>query len=150
MMNSIDETILRLLAADARRALADIGADVGLSPSAVNERIRRLVARGVIRRFTVEVDPDALNRSILAFVWATLAETGDEAKLHAQAGQDPRVIECHHVTGEWRYLLKVRVESLAALEDFMTELKAAGQVGRSHAVVAMSSPVADAYVPTVG
>jgi Transcriptional regulators len=146
-MNPIDRTILGLLAADARRALADIGAHVGLSPSAVNERIRRLVARGDIRRFTVEADPAVLDLGTLAFVWVAPADTADESAFRADMAAEPRVVECHHVTGEWAYLLKVRLGALADLESFLAGLKAAGHAGRTHAVVAMSSPVPDAYVP---
>ena len=59
-MDDIDRKIVGLLAEDGRRSLADIGAVVSLSPSAVNERIRRMVNCGAIRRFTVEADHRAL------------------------------------------------------------------------------------------
>lgn len=146
-MNPIDRTILSLLAADARRALADIGGHVGLSPSAVNERIRRLLAKGIIRRFTVEADPGALNLGVLAFVWIALADTTDESAFRRDAACDARIVECHHVTGEWAYLMKVRIDSLAGLESFLAGLASGGHVGRTHAVVALSSTVPDAYVP---
>lgn len=146
-MDEIDKMILDLLARDARRALGDIGAHVGLSASAVNERIRRMVAAGTIRRFTLEAAPEALGVPILAFVWIALADLADEARFREQAAADPRIEECHHVTGGWSYLMKTRVASLAALESFLAALKAQGFVGRSETVLALSSPVAGAYVP---
>ena len=113
----------------------------------MNERIRRLVGRGAIRRFTVEADPVALNLGILAFVWVAAGDTSGEVAFRAFATEDARVVECHHVTGEWSFLMKVRLESLAALEGFLAELKSEGYAGRSQAVVALSSPAPDVFVP---
>lgn len=146
-MDDIDRKIVGLLSRDARRALADIGAQVGLSPSAVNERLRRLTASGAIRRFTVEADPGALGLPILAFVWVALSERADESAFRAHAAADPAIEECHHVTGDWSYLVKMRAPSLAALESFLAGLKARGFLGRSQTVLALSSPVAGAFVP---
>ena len=146
-MDTIDRTIIGLLASDARRALADIGAHVDLSPSAVNERVRRLAAAGAIRRFTVEADPAALGRHVLAFVWIALAERADEAAFRAFAAAHPDIEECHHVTGDWSYLVKMRTDSLVGLEAFLSDLKAQGVVARSQSVLALSSPVPGAYVP---
>lgn len=147
VVDEIDGKIIALLAADARRALADIGAHVGLSPSAVNERVRRLAGQGAIRRFTVDADPAALGRPILAFVWIALPERADEAGFRERAAADPAIEECHHVTGPWSYLLKIRVATLAGLEDFLAGMKGAGYVARSETMLALSSPVPGACVP---
>ena len=149
-MDDIDRIIIGLLARDARRALADIGAHVGLSPSAVNERVRRLVASGAIQRFTVAADAQALDLPLLAFVWIALPERADEAAFRAHAAADPQIEECHHVTGDWSYLIKMRTASLTDLELFLAGLKARGFVGRSQTVLALSSPVPGAYVPAPG
>lgn len=146
-MDDIDRTILSLLAADSRRALADIGAIVDLSPSAVNERIRRLVASGTICRFAIEADPAALGLPLLAFVWIALREAADEAAFRAHAARDPAILECHHVTGPWAYLIKLRTADMAGIEAFLAGLKVAGFLGRSETVLALSSAVAGAYVP---
>lgn len=146
-MDDIDRTIISLLASDARRALADIGSHVGLSPSAVNERLRRLTAAGTIRRFTVEADPAALDLGVLAFVWIALGERADEAAFRAYAAAHPAIEECHHVTGDWSYLVKMRAASLAGLESFLAGLKAQGYVARTQSVLGLSSPVPGAYVP---
>lgn len=68
-MDDIDLKIIGLLAMDAKRSLTDIGGSVGLSPSSVNERIRRLTASGAIRQFTVDLDPAAMGAQTLVFVW---------------------------------------------------------------------------------
>ena len=149
-MDDIDRKIIELLAEDSRRALADIGGVVGLSASAVNERIRRLVAAKAIRKFTVDADPEALGRPVLAFVFLALAPQADEAAFRGFAAGHAGILECHHVTGAWSYAIKIRVADLSGVEGFLAELKDAGFVGRSETMISLSSPVADAVVPSGG
>lgn len=145
-MDETDRKIVFLLAADARRSLADIGGHVGLSPSAVNERIRRLVHSGVIRRFTVEVDPAAMQAGVLAYVWVALHADADEAAFRAFVKAHPQILEAHHVTGAWSYLLKLRVSALADVEPLLSELKQAGFYARSETVLSLAS-IVDTAVP---
>lgn len=146
-MDEIDRKITSLLAADARRSLADIGETVGLSPSAVNERMRRMTGNGNIRRFTVDADPDAYGLPVLAFVWVALKPEADEGAFRAFAGSHAGICECHHVTGSWSYLVKVRVASLSGLEAFLDEVKAHGFLARSETVIALSSVVPGGFAP---
>ena len=140
-MDTIDRKIVGLLAADARRSLADIGAAVELSPSAVNERLRRLVATGAIRRFTVDADHRALGLDVLAFVWVALANDANEGEFQSLMATHPVVSECHHVTGGWSYLVKIRVQSLGDIEPFLAELKHHRFLARSETVIALSTVV---------
>jgi Lrp/AsnC family leucine-responsive transcriptional regulator len=146
-MDPTDRTILDFLATDSRRSLADIGAQVGLAPSSVNDRIRRLTASGALRRFTVEADPAALGLPTLAFVSVALREDADEAAFRKFAAAHPLVLECHHVTGPWSYLLKVRTCDTAGLEAFLADLKATSLLARTETVIALSSPVPGPFVP---
>ena len=146
-MDDVDSKIIRLLAADSRRALADIGGVVGLSASAVNERIRRLVATGSIRKFTVDADPEALGLPVQAFVFLALAPLADEAAFRAFAAAHDGIFECHHITGAWSYLIKVRVADLNGVESFLATLKSAGYVGRSETMIVLSSPAGDPFMP---
>jgi Lrp/AsnC family leucine-responsive transcriptional regulator len=146
-MDDIDRRIIELLAGDARRSLADISGAVGLSPSTVNERIRRLGASGTIRRFTVDADPAALGLSVRAFVWVALAPGAEQEAFGAFARTHPAIAECHHVTGPWSYLVKIHVASLAGMEGFLGELRTGGLVARSETVIALSSPVPGPFLP---
>lgn len=146
-MDEIDLKIIGLLALDARRSLADIGGHVGLSPSSVNERIRRLNASGAIRRFTIELDPAAMGLETLVFVWLALREDADEAAFRRFAESNAAILECHHVTGAWSYLIKLRVGGPQEIEAFLADLKAGRFLGRSETVIALSSPVAGSFVP---
>jgi len=108
MIDETDGTILDLLQENARISQADIARVVGLAPSAVLERIRKLESRGVIRGYAALVDPHALDQSMLAFVAVRTEEApGDNSVANALA-QCPEVLELHHVAGDDCYLLKVR------------------------------------------
>ena len=145
-MDENDRKIIDLLSVDSRRSLADIGGSVGLSPSSVNERIRRLTASGAIRRFTVELDPSAMEMETLAFVWVALREDADEDAFRRFAAKNTAILECHHVTGGWSYLIKLRVRAMPEIELFLAELKSQKFLGRSETMIALSSPVADVLV----
>jgi len=146
-VDDIDRKILRLLSEDARRSLSDIGSAVSLAPSSVNERIRKMVADGVIRRFTVDLDPGKLATPMAAYIWALLRDGADEASFRSFAKRHPAVTECHHVTGSWSYLLKVQVAGLADLEQVLTSLKEAGLLARSETVIALSTMVEPPFRP---
>lgn len=138
-MDEIDRKIIAILAQDSRRSLTDIGAAVELSPSSVNERIRRLVASGVVRSFTIDADHRALGLDVLAFVWVGLSADADEAAFRAFMATHPSVAECHHVTGAWSYCVKVRMASLGDIEPFLAELKHRRFLARSETVIALST-----------
>lgn len=140
-MDDTDRKIIRLLTEDSRRSLADIGALTGMSASAINERIRRLAASGAIRRFTIDADPKALGFGVLAFVWVGLSGNANEDLFQAFAADHPAVCECHHVTGSWSYLVKIRVASLDEIEVFLTDMKQQGFLASSETIIALSTVV---------
>jgi Lrp/AsnC family transcriptional regulator, leucine-responsive regulatory protein len=108
MNDDIDAMILDLLQENARISQAEVARVVGLAPSAVLERIRKLEARGVITGYAALVDPRQLGQSMLAFVSVRSEEApGDDSVARALA-QCPEVLELHHVAGDDCYLLKVR------------------------------------------
>lgn len=107
-MDEIDSIILDLLQDNARISQADIARVVGLAPSAVLERIRKLESRGVIKGYTALLDPHVVEQSMLAFIAVRSGQApGDDSVAHALA-QCPEVLELHHVAGDDCYLLKVR------------------------------------------
>ncbi|EEW25830.1 Lrp/AsnC family transcriptional regulator [Rhodobacter ferrooxidans] len=137
-IDDTDREIIGLLAQNARQALADVALRVGLSTSAVNDRVRRLVAQGAIRRFTLDADADALGLPVLAIVWVALRQDG-EAAFTEFATAHPGITECHHVTGPWSYLIHLRCGALAGVEAFLAEMKAAGFLERSETMLALST-----------
>src|SRR5437870_13730264 len=108
MIDEIDSKIIELLQDNARIAQADVARAVGLAPSAVLERIRKLEARGVIRGYTALVDPHAVDQAMLAFVAVRSEQAPGDDSVAAALAQCPEVLEVHHVAGDDCYLLKVR------------------------------------------
>lgn len=108
MIDEIDGTILDLLQDNARMAQAEIARVVGLAPSAVLERIRKLEARGVIKGYAALVDPHALEQAMLAFIAVRSEQAPGDDSVSQALAQCPEVLELHHVAGDDCYLLKVR------------------------------------------
>jgi Lrp/AsnC family leucine-responsive transcriptional regulator len=108
MIDETDAIILELLQENARISQADVARVVGLAPSAVLERIRKLESRGIVRGYTALLDPHSVEQAMLAFIAVRSAEApGDESVARALA-KCPEVLEVHHVAGDDCYLLKVR------------------------------------------
>jgi Lrp/AsnC family leucine-responsive transcriptional regulator len=108
MIDEIDGSILELLQDNARMPQAEIARVVGLVPSAVLERIRKLEARGVIKGYAALVDPHALDQSMLAFIAVRSEQAPGDDSVSQALAQCPEVLELHHVAGDDCYLLKVR------------------------------------------
>lgn len=139
-MDEIDRKILDCVQRDGALTYAEIGATAGLSASAVNDRLKRLRSEGVLRRLTAEVDPAALDLKLLAFVMVVLDQGVSEESFRAGMLAAPEVLECHHVTGEFSYLLKLRLRDTAALERFlMDRLKPLAGFSRTQTLIALSS-----------
>lgn len=116
MIDDIDKNILTIIQRYGRESNAEIARQVGLAPSAVLERMRKLEERGMIRGFHASVDPKAVGFGLTAFVFVRTNECGDGTDL--KLADIPEVLEVHDVAGEDSYLLKVRAtdpEDLARL-----------------------------------
>ena len=139
-MDDIDRKILAHLQLNGRDSYADIGKSVGLSVSAVNDRLKKLIATGAIKRFAALIEPAAVGRNLLAFVSVLLERPEHDKPFLAAIADLPDVQECHHVTGDWSYLLKIRVANTAALERVISDkIKTLPGVARSQTVIALSS-----------
>lgn len=110
ILDDIDAQILRILQDNARTTQTDIAKAVGLAPSAVLERLRKLEARGAIREYVAVIDPHLVHRALLAFVSVKTNEYGPEQPSALALAQVPEVLEIHHVAGEDCFLLKVRAK----------------------------------------
>lgn len=131
MIDEMDRRILDILQSSGRTSNAEIARQVGMAPSAVLERIRRLEERGVIRGYGAQLDPRKLGRPLLAYVLVRCDErTGSISTGHALA-LEPEVLEVHHVAGQDSYLCKVRVADPEALGRLLRERFGAIQTVRS-------------------
>ena len=119
IFDDIDLHILELLQSNARETQAEIARAVGLAPSAVLERVRKLEARGALRGYVAQIDPKAIGLGLLAFVAVRSDEAGTENQIARALGEHPEVLEVHHVAGDDCYLVKVRVRDAEDLGQLL-------------------------------
>jgi Lrp/AsnC family transcriptional regulator, leucine-responsive regulatory protein len=116
-----DRTILRILQEDGRMTNARLAELVSLSPAACLERVKRLTRDGFIRGYRAELNPDKLDAGMLAFIEVKLDRTTPD--VFEQFKQAVRTLsavqECHMVAGGFDYLVKVRVQDMAAYRSLM-------------------------------
>jgi Lrp/AsnC family leucine-responsive transcriptional regulator len=137
-MDKTDRRIAGMLQRDARCSNAELAAATGLSISAVNERARRMVAAGVVKANRAILDPEAFGCSLCAFVFVDLGAGGDETEFCSRIAALPAVQECHHVTGEHSYLLKVRVGGTAELQRLLADdIKSIPRVARTVSFISL-------------
>lgn len=107
-LDALDLRILELLQTNARTTQADISKAIGLAPSGVLERVRKLEARGVIQGYAALVDPRVLELRMLAFVAVRSDEVASDDRIAKELAATPEVLEVHHIAGDDCYLAKVR------------------------------------------
>lgn len=123
LINDYDRAILNALQQDGRIANAELARRLNLSPPAIHARLRRLEEAGLIARYAALLDREKLGFDLLCFINVSLQRHTRE---HVDVFRDrirglPNVLECHHVTGEYDYLLKVVVRNRKELEHLLME-----------------------------
>ena len=121
-MDTIDTQMLAILRENARTPAAAIARQVNLSVPAVLERIRKLTQSGIVERFTVKLNRKRSGLTLLAFIQVRLIAATSTDAFRRSAVAFACVLECHHIAGEYDYLLKVAAPDTAALEAFLTEI----------------------------
>jgi Lrp/AsnC family leucine-responsive transcriptional regulator len=139
-MDDLDRKILQILQADGERPLAALGRAVGLSVSAVNERIKKLKSAGALLGIQARVNPSALGLDILAFIHVLMDKPAGEGEFIRRMREMPEVLECHHITGDYSYLVKLRARDPAHLEQIIARrIKPIAGVARTQSVIALST-----------
>lgn len=138
-IDELDGRILSELSLDSRRSYSDVGKDVGLSTAAVHERVRKMVERGVIERFSLQIDPEKVGLHLVAFVLIRNdggVPCGDVApRLRGM----PEIVELHSVAGEYDFMAKIRTTHARRLEDLLYEIKAITGVARTTSTIVLST-----------
>jgi Lrp/AsnC family leucine-responsive transcriptional regulator len=142
-LDDVNRQILRALHADPRMSMSALGREVGLSAPSVTERVQRMQQTGVIAGFRMEVDPAALGLPVAAFVRLRPAP-GQLSRLAELAASIDQVSECHRITGEDCFLVKVHAATVAALEDVLDRFLVHGQTISS---IVVTSPVPPRPLP---
>ncbi len=125
MIDATDREILKLLQKNARISNAEIARQVGMAPSAILERIRKLETRGVITGYEARIDPAALGLDLLAYIFVRSSDMGGELRTGERLAQIEEVQEVHHIAGEDCFLVKARVRDARTLGRLLRERFAA-------------------------
>ncbi|MDH3739211.1 MAG: Lrp/AsnC family transcriptional regulator [Alphaproteobacteria bacterium] len=130
--------LLRELQADARLSFSALARRVGMSTPAVAERVRRLEEAGAITGYHATVDRARLGRPLGAYLRLTTSASSYQRVIALCRSLDA-VIECHHITGEDCFLIRLAVTSVTELEDVIARFR---RFGTAHTSIVLSSPVA--------
>ena len=122
-MDATDEKILRSLSQNARRKASDISREIGLSVSAVIERIRKLEEGGVIRGYTAVLDRKRLGNDISAFMGVCLEHPKYCEGFTREVLRMDSVLACHYLTGDFDFMLHIVARSSEALEAIHRQIK---------------------------
>ena len=123
-LDRIDRRILNELQRDGRISNAELAQRVGLAPTSMSDRFRRLVRQGIITGFGARLDPQQLGFGLLVFVEVLLDKTTPDVfeKFSQAVLRAPEVLECHMVAGGFDYLIKTRLADMPAYRRFLGEV----------------------------
>lgn len=138
-LDEIDRSLLASLQENDRMTMGDLSKALEVPTSTLNDRLKRLLRQGLITGFHARLSPEALGLNLLAFVYIGWNSPKTEPVFLDRVGQMAEVLECHHVTGAWNYLMKVRVRTTRELESFLVGMKAIEGVERTETMIVLSS-----------
>jgi Lrp/AsnC family transcriptional regulator, leucine-responsive regulatory protein len=132
-MDDVNWRILALLQENARISFSEIGRQVGLTPTAVAERVRHLEDARIIRNYRVDVRAEELGYAMTVFIRVAV-RPGASGQLAGLVASMPEVLECHRVTGDDSYLMKAVATSVRHLDQLLMKIRPFGQPATSVAL----------------
>ncbi|GAB2480674.1 Lrp/AsnC family transcriptional regulator [Luteococcus sediminum] len=134
-MESTDQKILALLAADGRISYTDIGRETGLSTSAAQQRVRRLEQRGIISGYRAVVNPETLGRTLTAFISIRPLVPEQDEEVPGLLDAMPEILSCFSVAGDASYLIEAQVGTPAELDALLTRIRMTANVTTQTTIV---------------
>jgi Lrp/AsnC family leucine-responsive transcriptional regulator len=139
LIDQIDLKILSILQNNGRTRLADIADEVELSAPAVMERVKKLEASGVIKGYQALVDGKKVGKDITAFIGVSIGNQRDIDQFATQILRYQDVLECHHVTGDESFILKVKSANTGSLEKLLARIRSVEGVTRTVTKIVLST-----------
>jgi Lrp/AsnC family leucine-responsive transcriptional regulator len=136
-LDEVNVRVLEELQRDPRLSMSELGRRIGMSSPAITERVRRLEEKGVIRGYRLDLNPAALGLPIAAYI-RIRPNAGQLPRVAELAQQIPEVVECHRVTGEDCFILKVYIPAIDQLDRLLDSFLMYGSTTTS---IIQSSPV---------
>ncbi len=138
-LDATDRAILELLQANCKQPLAAIGQKVGLSAPAVMERIHKLEEAGVVTAYVALVDARRVGKDVAAFIGISTDHPRTIGALEREIAAIDDVLECHHVTGVYTFVVKLKAENTEALEGLIERIRSLEGVSRTETMVVLST-----------
>lgn len=148
MIDDISLNILKILQEKARVPNTEVARQVGMAPSGVLERVRKLEKQGIIQGYEVRLNPERFGRSLVGFVFIGTAPGADEVALGRMLAAIPDIQEVHYVAGEDGFMVKLRAADTAELDRIRREkIAALPQVRSTRTLIALSTFKETARIP---
>lgn len=138
-MDSIDMKILSLLQKNARMTASEISGIVNLSVPACSERLKKLESSGVIKQYTAIIDNGFLKKTLTAIMFISLERPKFTDKFLEAINVENDILECHYLTGDFDYLLKIVTENTDSLERLLNRIKSVQGVQKTRTIVVLST-----------
>ncbi|MBO3098584.1 Lrp/AsnC family transcriptional regulator [Gelidibacter pelagius] len=135
--DDIDKKLLKLLQDNSKRTNKELSNILNLSVTAVYERIRKLEKEGIISKYVALVQKEKANKKFVAFCHVKLVQHTQDYinKFEKEVANLAEVMECHHISGDYDYLLKVIVSDMEAFREFMVnKLTSINHIGSTHSM----------------
>lgn len=140
-LDHIDKALINLLQKDSRQTNKALAYQLDMSVTAIFERIRKLENYGVLRKYVALVDHKVVDKNFMAFCHIKLMQHSRDfvVKFEKEVTKLPEVLECHHISGDYDYLLKVVVKDMEAFREFMVnKLTSIQHIGSTHSMFVIS------------
>jgi len=138
-MDAIDVRILELLQQNARISVSEISKNVNLSLSAVSERLKKLEASKVIKNYTIILNPEYLGKELSVIMNISLENPDHTMDFIEFILSESEILECHYITGEYDYALKITTKNTQTLEHMMNRIKSVPGIKKTQTNVILST-----------
>ena len=140
-LDSTDKKLIMLLQHDSKQTNKELSYKLGLSVTAIYERVKKLEKEGIIKKYVALIDKNEVENSFVAFCHIKLVQHSKDfvTKFEREVTQLKEVLECYHISGDYDYLLKVIVKDMEAFRDFMVKkLTTIDHIGSTHSMFMIS------------
>jgi Lrp/AsnC family leucine-responsive transcriptional regulator len=137
VLDETDKALLRLLQKDSKQTNKALSNALGLSVTAIYERIKKLENNGIISRYVALVEKKKVDKAFVAFCHVKLVQHSQDyvMKFEREVRKLNEVLECYHISGDYDYLLKVLVEDMEDFREFMVKkLTSINHIGSTHSM----------------
>lgn len=136
-MDATDVKLMRILSQNSDCTASEISTQINLSVPAVNKRIAKLKASGAIKSFSIQTNSKVIGKPIVAFVMVILEKYTKIEEFMSFINSDDDIVECHAITGEYDYLIKIYAKDIDGLEEKLLKLKSGKGVSKSHTLFSL-------------